>query len=78
MDIKDITPEDKKSFAEAYRVYETMLPEEKEKIPQELIDRLIEYGDFDSIKPFSSKDEAMNYNFSTKGLYLIMYMCTFK
>ncbi len=78
MDIKDITSEDKIGFAEAYRVYETMLPEEKELIPQDFIDKLIEYGDFDEVKPFASKEEALNYDFSKKGLYLIMYMCTFK
>ncbi len=78
MNIKDIASEDRIGFAEAYRVYETMLPEEKEKIPQDFIDRLVEYADFDSVKPFESKDEVLNYDFSKKGLYLIMYMCTFK
>ena len=64
------------TMAEVYRIYEMLSPEEKDNIPGSFIDTLVYYGDFDSVKPFHSKKEALKYNLSDKAWYLIMYMCT--
>ena len=64
-------------MAQAYRVYELLTPEERANIPSEFIDTLVFYGDFDSVKPFTSKKDMLDYNLSDKALYLVMYMCTF-
>ena len=65
------------NMAQAYRVYELLTPEERANIPSEFIDTLVFYGDFDSVKPFTSKKDMLDYNLSDKALYLVMYMCTF-
>ncbi|MBR3280343.1 MAG: hypothetical protein IKI57_00655 [Clostridia bacterium] len=65
------------NMAQAYRVYEMLTPEERAKIPSEFIDTLVYYGDFDSVKPFSSKKDMLDYKLSDKAMYLVMYMCTF-
>ena len=64
------------TMAEVYRIYELLSPDEKDNIPGSFIDTLVYYGDFDSVKPFHSKKEALKYNLSDKAWYLIMYMCT--
>ena len=66
------------AMAEAYRVYELLNDEDKEKIPEDFVNRLLYYGDFKSVKPFSSMEELEKGNISKEGLYLVMYMCTYK
>jgi hypothetical protein len=66
------------AMAEAYRVYELMEDHEKEKIPQDFVNRLLYYGDFKKVGPFSSMKEVEEGNISKEGMYLVMYMCTYK
>ena len=74
----NITEEDKVAMAEAYRVFELLDDEEKEKIPAHFIETLLYFGDFKSVSPFSDIKELKRYSLSKKAKYLVMYMCTFE
>ena len=78
MNISEITSEDRIAMAEAYRAYELMTPEDREKVPEDFVNMLLDCGNFDDVKPFETRDEFLNTEFSEKAIYLIMYMCTFK
>ena len=78
MDHKDLTSQDRIAMAEAYRVYELLSLEEQSHIPQDFVDSLLRYGDFENTTPINSVDEAIEEGrLSKKALYLVMYMCTF-
>jgi hypothetical protein len=66
------------AMAEAYRVYELLNDEDKAKIPEDFVNRLLYYGDFKTVKPFESMKVVEDGNISKEGLYLVMYMCTYK
>jgi len=70
--------DDKIAMAEAYRVYELLSPEDQGKIPEDFVNRLLYYGDFKKVKPYSSMEDIENGNISRNGLFLVMYMCTYK
>lgn len=74
---EEILEEDRIAMAEAFRVYQMLDDEDKEKVPADFVDTLFSEADLTKVKPFKSKEEADNYNFSRKAWYLIMYMCTF-
>ena len=69
--------EDRIAMAEAYRAFEMLDENEREKVPADFIDTLLYYGDFTKVKKFKSAEEVDNYDFSRKAWYLILYMCTF-
>ncbi len=69
--------EDRIAMAEAYRAFEMLDENEKEKVPADFIDNLLAEGDFLSVKPFKTRKEVEEYPFTKKAWYLIMYMCTF-
>ncbi|MBR6252815.1 MAG: hypothetical protein IKR04_03140 [Clostridia bacterium] len=73
----DILEEDRIAMAEAYRAFEMLDENEKERVPADFVDTLLSEGDFTKVKRFRSKEEVDNYQFSRKAWYLIMYMCTF-
>ena len=73
----ELLDEDRIAMAEAYRAFEMLDEIDKEKVPADFIDNLLSEGDFSSVKPFKTKKEVDEYEFSTKAWYLIMYMCTF-
>ena len=77
MKAKELTKEDKIALAEAYRFYQMLIYDDQQKIPQDFIEFLKNNGDLDSVKPFESKEDALNAKLSQKANYLIMYMCTF-
>ncbi len=78
MDKEKWTKEDRIALAEAYRVYELFEDTEKEKIPQEFVQTLLEYGDLSLVKPLDASKRIEEQNLSKRGLYLVMYMCTFE
>jgi len=69
--------EDRIAMAEAYRAFEMLDENDKEKVPVDFIDTLLDEGDFSKVKAFETKEEVDEYPFSKKAWYLIMYMCTF-
>lgn len=73
----NVEKEDKIAMAEAYRLYECLPLEDKKKIPQDFVETILTLGDFDSVKKFENRQEIDDYQFTEKGKYLIMYMCTF-
>ncbi len=75
--LDNIEDEDKIAMAEAYRTYEILDEFDQRKIPSDFVETILRYGDLESIKPFKTKEEFDSYDFSQKGKYLLMYMCTF-
>lgn len=78
MDYEKLKNEDKLALAEAYRVYELLSGPEQEKIPEEFVNILLNYGDLSLIGPLDPNKDLENQNLSKRGLYLVMYMCTFE
>lgn len=77
MTYEELKNEDKLALAEAYRVYEILSGPEQELIPEEFVDTLLSYGDLSLIGPLDPSKSLKEQNLSKRGLYLVMYMCTF-
>lgn len=73
-----LNKEDQLALAEAYRFYEILSGPEQEKIPEKFVNALISYGDLNLKGPLNPLKSLEEQNLSKKGLYLIMYMCTFE
>ena len=69
--------EDVLASTEAFRMFQMLDVAEREKIPADFVDKLLDSADLSLVPPFKNKDEVDNYEFSKKAWYLIMYMCTF-
>ncbi len=78
IDFNNLQEDDKIAMAEAYRAYEILDYDDREKIPSDFVETILKYGNLLAVKPFASKEEFENYNFSIKGKYLLMYLCTFE
>ena len=78
MNDKELKEEDKLALAEAYRVYELLEDTEKEKIPEEFVQAMLNYGDLSLVKPLDASKPLEEQNLSKRGLYWVMYMCTFE
>lgn len=78
MNYEELKNEDKLALAEAYRVYELLDGPDKEKIPEEFVETLLSYGDLSLVKPLDPAKSLEEQNLSKRGLYLVMYMCTFE
>ena len=78
MTFEELKNEDKLALAEAYRVYEMLSGPEQEKIPEEFVNVLLNYGDLSLVKPLDPSKELSEQNISKRGMYLVMYMCTFE
>lgn len=76
MTIEELKKEDKLALAEAYRVFEILRPEEKEMIPKEFVNTLLDYADLSLVKPLDPTKKLKDQNLSKQGLYIVMYMCT--
>lgn len=76
MAYEDLKNEDKLALAEAYRVYELLNDEDKEQIPEEFIEMLLNNGDLSLVKPLDTSKSLKDFNLSKRGQYLVMYMCT--
>lgn len=73
---EELKQEDKLALAETYRVYELLSPEEKEQIPDDFVEVLLDYGDLSLVPPFDPLKSLKDFNISKRGQYLILYMCT--
>ncbi len=78
IDYNNLTDEDRVAMAEAYRTFEILDEIDQSKIPEDFVETLLKFGDINSVKPFESIDDFDKYQFSQKGKYLLMYMCTFE
>lgn len=78
MTYEELKKEDKLALAEAYRVYEMLSGPEQEKIPRDFVNILLNYGDLTLVKPLDPNKDLSEQNLSKRGLYIVMYMCTFE
>lgn len=76
MKFENLTQEDKIALAETYRVYELLEDTEKERIPEEFVEMIFNYGDLSLVPPLDSEKKLIDFNLSKQGKYLVMYMCT--
>ena len=75
---EELQKEDKLALAEAYRVYELLDGPDQEKITKEFVNTLFNYGDLSLVKPLDPAKPLNEQGLSKRGLYLVMYMCTFE
>ena len=73
-----VSKEDRIAMAEAYRVYEILEPQEKQKVPPYFIDSILKCADLKAVEPFDSNKSFSIDDLSLKGRYIVMYMCTFE
>lgn len=76
MNFKLLEKEDRLALAETYRVYELLAPEEREQIPDEFVQMLINYGDLSLVPRLDPTKSLKDFNLSKRGQYLVLYMCT--
>lgn len=78
MTYDDLKLEDSLALAEAYRVYELLNDEDKERIPEKFVEILFSYGDLSLVGPLDPSKSLKEFNLSKRGRYLVMYMCTLR
>ena len=76
MTFEELKNEDKLALTEAYRIYEILNDEDKEQIPKDFVEILLNYSDLSLVSPLDPSKSLKEFNLSKRGQYLVMYMCT--